>query len=88
MFTTVQPVGHLEVPRVMVSFVPSAAGHLNVPVADTPLTQFDIRVDHVVIPLSSMYFRLLHPENIWARAFVPVAVAMAILPVLSSPVHL
>jgi len=44
MFTTVQPVGQFPVPRVMVESVPSAAGHLKVPVAATPFTQSLIMV--------------------------------------------
>ena len=39
MLTTVHPEGQLEVPRVIVSLVPSAAGQVNVPDAATEEVQ-------------------------------------------------
>ena len=40
LFTTVQLVGQYDAPLVIVSFVPRAVGHVNVPFAATLLSQF------------------------------------------------
>ena len=77
MFTTVHPAGQRFVPRAIVSFVPSVVGHLNVPVAATPLTQFVILVEvgNEVILVNSMYFKLVHPLNIEFIPFPPTVAA-------------
>ena len=44
--TTVQPAGHADAPLLIVELVPSAEGHLKVPLADTFVTQLLENPDH------------------------------------------
>ena len=64
MLITVQPVGQLLIPRVMVSFVPSSAGQYNVPEVATPETQdrvvFSPQADCIVVTV----FSAVHSRNI------------------------
>ena len=78
MFTTVQPVGQLEVPRVMVESVPRAEGHLKVPDAATPFTQSPIIV--AVVGHEEMWisisFNLEQFRNIYRIDWVGVGVVV------------
>ena len=64
-FTTVQPVGQLESPLVIVDSVPRAAGQVNVPEAATPFTQSVVAFDGFhAAKLTSIDTSLLQALNI------------------------